>query len=142
MLRVFVTFIFCFACVAHSTGPQFISQSTIDWGTVVAKDGVKRMVVSGDPASAVLFSQRALFPAGYKGAPHTHPVDLHVVVIRGESRLGFSVDANDEPKVVKPGDYTLIPANTVHYEQFDVETEIHLYGIGPIKTVPVTQPKP
>lgn len=117
----------------HAVDAVTVRAESIAWTEVSASNGVKRVVLTGDPKAEGLFSLRARFPAGYRGQPHTHPMDLHVVVLSGKSSLGFGNDFDANAlQDFRPGDYVLIPAGTPHYETFDEDSVLHLYGPGPM----------
>jgi quercetin dioxygenase-like cupin family protein len=82
-----------------------------------------------------LFTQRLLLPADYCGPVHTHDHDLHGLVLRGALRMGFvdstgRVDVREYPA----GSFVVVPAGRRHVEGSGTETEIHLSGIGPLRT--------
>jgi hypothetical protein len=85
-----------------------------------------------------LFAQRLLLPAHYCGPLHTHDRDLHGLVLRGVLRMGFAdstgkVDVRSYPA----GNFVPVPAGRPHVEGSLVETEVHLSGIGPVRTTVV-----
>ncbi len=112
---------------------RLMNQADLDWSQATVKDGVRRLTLHGDPRTSGSFVQRVIFPAGFRGAAHTHPVDLHVLVIRGRSRVGFSADASEPGVELNAGGYAFIPAHQLHWEAADEETEVTLFGVGPLQ---------
>jgi len=69
---------------AHTIVPP----QEIKWAPApdVLPPGAKAAVLFGDPDKEGLFVLRLRFPAGYRVAPHTHPVYEVVTVISGTFR--------------------------------------------------------
>jgi len=93
--------------------------------------------VWGDPEKpGEVFAIRIHNDAGYIAMPHVHPMDEHVVVVQGA--WWFGMGSRFEPsalKEVKLGDFTLGPKNMPHFGWAKVETTIHVYGIGPFRSI-------
>ena len=85
-----------------------------------------------------LFTQRVLMPANFCSPVHVHNHDLHGLVLRGILWMGFP-DSTGEFRVREypPGSFVPVPAGRRHVEGSPVETEIHLSGIGPLRTTVV-----
>lgn len=82
-----------------------------------------------------LFTQRLHLPAGYCGPLHVHDQDLHGLVLRGALIMGFADTGGGFRVASHPvGSFVAVPAGRPHVEGSDVETEIHLSGIGPLGT--------
>jgi quercetin dioxygenase-like cupin family protein len=75
------------------------------------------------------------FPAGYAPPKHRHPSVERVVVISGTIIVQY---AGDQPKVLGPGSYSEIPANTEHAVQCGKESDciFLLSSSGPFAIVP------
>jgi hypothetical protein len=85
-----------------------------------------------------LFAQRLLLPAHYCGPLHTHDRDLHGLVLRGVLRMGFADSTGKvEVRSYPAGNFVPVPAGRPHVEGSLAETEIHLSGIGPVRTTVV-----
>ena len=85
-----------------------------------------------------LFTQRLFLPAHYCGPLHTHDGDLHGLVLRGVLQMGFEDSAGRiEVREYPVGSFVPVPAGRPHVEGSPVETEIHLSGIGPVRTTVV-----
>jgi quercetin dioxygenase-like cupin family protein len=89
-------------------------------------------VLDGDPAKSGSFTMRLMFPAGYRIAPHSHPVDEHVTVISGGMNVGMG-DKFDRKKgtALHPGSFGVIPAGMHHYAWASGRTVIQIHGNGP-----------
>lgn len=111
---------------------KILNHADLDWSRAIVKDGVRRLTLHGDPRQSGPFVQRVIFPATFRGAAHTHPVDLHVLIIRGRSRVGFSADVSDSGTALGASGYAFIPAHQLHWEAADEETEVQLSGTGPL----------
>jgi hypothetical protein len=85
-----------------------------------------------------LFTQRLLMPANFCSPVHIHNHDLHGLVLRGILWMGFP-DSTGELHVREypRGSFVPVPAGQRHVEGSPVETEIHLSGIGPLRTTVV-----
>lgn len=118
------------------------------WGIALAQ--------AGEPASAPrvtelagardqsgLFTQRLILPANFCGPVHTHDRDLHGLVLRGLLRMGLADSAGSfDVREYPAGSFVVVPAGRRHVEGSGAETEIHLSGIGPLRTVVVDSTKP
>jgi hypothetical protein len=90
-----------------------------------------------------LFTQRLRMPANFCSPVHVHNHDLHGLVLRGILWMGFP-DSTGEFHVREypPGSFVPVPAGQRHVEGSAVETEIHLSGIGPLRTTVVDSSPP
>ncbi len=85
-----------------------------------------------------LFTQRLVMPAGFCSPLHIHDQDLHGLVMHGVLRMGFPDSAGRvEVRDYPAGSFVPVPAGRRHVEGSAVETEIHLSGIGPVRTTVV-----
>ena len=126
-----------FACtsfpLAQHAGHTLVQADTLKWGPAPpAFPGAHAAVLAGNPAKEGPFVFRLKFPAGYKIAPHSHPIDENVTVISGVVHMGTGdqEDANKE-LVMKAGDYVLVAKGTVHYVRMPQETVMQVHGNGP-----------
>ena len=99
--------------------------------------GARIAVLVGDPSvPGELYVFRAKLPDGYRVAPHTHPMDEHVTVIRGTMVLGFGEERDEEEMRELPtGSYVTLPAAVPHYNRMRGETILQFHGIGPYDIV-------
>lgn len=92
--------------------------------------------LAGSRSGPGLFTQRLVLPAGFCGPVHTHDHELHGLVLRGALLMAVAdstgrLDLHEYPS----GSFVVVPAGRRHLEGSRVETEIHLSGIGPLRTV-------
>lgn len=94
--------------------------------------------LAGSRGQPGLFTQRLILPANFCGPVHTHDRDLHGLVLRGVLLMGVA-DSTERIRVREfpAGSFVVVPAGRRHVEGSKAETEIHLSGIGPLKTVVV-----
>ena len=94
--------------------------------------GAKLAILSGEPGSAGPYVLRLKMPAGYKVAPHWHPVAENVTVISGTFLLGMG-DKFDETsmKEMATGSFTHLPAEMRHYAMAKTEVILQAHGVGP-----------
>lgn len=131
-------------CQAQSiTTPQ-----STKWGPApaVLPAGARVAILDGDPTKSAPFTMRLMFPAGYRIAPHSHPVDEHVTVISGGLNVGMG-DKFDRKKAttLHPGAFGVIPAGMHHYAWASGRTVIQIHGSGPWSlnyVNPADAPKP
>jgi hypothetical protein len=90
-----------------------------------------------------LFTQRLVLPADFCSPLHIHNHDLHGLVLRGTLWMGFP-DSTGRLHVREhpPGSFVPVPAGQRHVEGSPVETEIHLSGLGPLRTTVVDSVAP
>jgi hypothetical protein len=92
-------------------------------------------LVQGDPMKAgVPFTIRLGCSDGYKAAPHWHPTDENLVVLRGT----FGVGPGDKFEAagmqdIPAGAYGFMPRRMHHFGLCKGETDILVYGVGPFQ---------
>jgi quercetin dioxygenase-like cupin family protein len=96
--------------------------------------GAKAAVLEGDPTQAGPFTMRVSFPDGYRLAPHFHPVDERVTVIKGTFQLGMG-DKFDAAALnsLPAGAYVSMRSGTRHFAQAKGATIVQINGEGPWK---------
>src|SRR4051812_31763011 len=78
--------------------------------------GAMMAVVSGNPMAAGNYVVRLSMPTHYKIAPHFHPTDEHLKVVKGEFRVGMGDKMNEaKTKKLGVGDTATAPAKVHHY---------------------------
>ena len=115
---------------AHTIVPP----QEIKWAPApdVLPPGAKAAVLFGDPDKEGLFVLRLRFPAGYRVAPHTHPVYEVVTVISGTFYKGMGETADPRKAQALPaGSFFALPPNTAHYVFMEEETVIQISTNGP-----------
>ena len=111
----------------------------IVWGPGSAKlpAGAQIAVMFGDMSKpGELYMFRAKLPDGYSVAPHTHPMDEHVTVIKGTMILGFGEQRDEQSMQELPaGSYVALPSDVPHYNRMKGETILQFHGIGPYNII-------
>jgi quercetin dioxygenase-like cupin family protein len=120
----------------------------IKWGPAPAvfPAGIRIAVLQGDPGQTGMFTVRLDFPAGARLAPHFHPTDELVTVIRGTFLVGMG-DTLDQSKamVLPTGSFVTAPANAHHYAIARGRTVVQVSAMGPFALTyvnPKDQPQP
>ena len=114
--------------------PPVLSGKAVKWGAPppVFPPGAKFAVIAGDPAANGLVTVRFDLPAGYALAPHFHPTDEHVTVLKGSLSIGMG-DVVDKAKAmtVTTGGYVVAGANMHHYAFTTTGATIQVHLQGP-----------
>ena len=89
-------------------------------------------VMQGDPGSTSLFTVRLRFPDGYRIAPHTHPTDEHLTIIKGTFLVGMGSKMDEKSTMrLETGGWGTAPANMAHYAIARGRTIVQVHAIGP-----------
>lgn len=119
-----------------------VAPDQITWspGPPSLPTGAKVAVLDGDPAKKGIFTMRLMMPNGYQIAPHFHPADEHVTIIKGEFMVGMG-DKFDESQMNKlsTGTFGMIPRGMRHYAKARGETILQLHGMGPWRLIYVNK---
>ena len=114
--------------------PPVLSGKAVKWGAPppVFPPGAKFAVIAGDPAAKGLVTVRFDMPAGYAIAPHFHPTDEHVTVLKGSFSIGMG-DVVDKAKALTltAGGYAIAAANMHHYAFSTTGATIQVHMQGP-----------
>jgi quercetin dioxygenase-like cupin family protein len=114
--------------------PPIRSAKEVKWGAPppVLPTGAKFAVIAGDPGATGLVTVRLEMPAGYAIAPHFHPTDEHVTVLKGALSLGMG-DVVDKAHAVtlSAGGYAVAMANMHHYAYTKTGATIQVHMLGP-----------
>ena len=89
-------------------------------------------VLQGDPGKAALFTVRLDLPDGYKVAPHFHPTDEYITIIKGTFLLGMG-DKLDPAHATKlpTGGFSTVDANMHHFAIAKGRTIVQVNAMGP-----------
>jgi quercetin dioxygenase-like cupin family protein len=115
-------------------GHTIVPPQEIKWRPAPAMlpPGAEAAVLFGDPSKEGLFVLRLKFPAGYRVAPHTHPVDEVLTVISGTFRMGMGETADQSKAQPLPaGSFFALPPGTAHYVFVNEETIVQISTNGP-----------
>jgi len=123
--------------------PVFVraTPQDIPWPT---GDGVKTVILWGDPSKPGLYAVRNTFPPGVMSAPHYHDQDRFVTVIKGTWYTGTDAHWDPDTTIGLPaGSYMIHPKGAVHFDGAkDEETIVQIVGMGPVRTVPARNDTP
>lgn len=110
---------------------------SIPWGPAppFIPAGAQLAVLEGNPmAPSGDYTIRLKMPAGYKIAPHWHPLRENVTVISGTFKLGMG-DQFDESKMmaVSAGSFAYLDPSMHHYAMAVDEVVIQIHGMSPVQ---------
>lgn len=110
------------------------SGDSVQWGAPppVFPAGAKFAVLDGDPAAEGLLTVRLVLPPGYTIAPHWHPTDEHVTVLKGTLLMGMG-DKLDKshPLTLTAGGYAVARAQMHHFAWTQTGATIQVHMKGP-----------
>jgi hypothetical protein len=113
------------------------SPSDLKWGPAptVVPTGAEAAVLDGDPfKEGSAYTLRLKMPDGYRIAPHFHPTDENVTVLRGSLGAGmgdkFDTSAG---QYIKPGGFVRMPKGMHHYAWAKGATVVQIHGVGPFE---------
>lgn len=118
---------------AAADAPLLHGAKDVKWGAPPPSfpPGAKFAVIAGDPAATGLVTIRFDMPAGYSIAPHFHPTDEHVTVLKGTFSIGMG-DVVDKAHALtlSPGGYGVAMANMHHYAftKTGATVQVHMQG--------------
>jgi quercetin dioxygenase-like cupin family protein len=103
--------------------------------TVLAS-GRKNIYLAGLRTKPGFFTERYIFPPGYKGMPHVHNSDLYITILSGSAHIVQDkvFDTTAASVAYGPGSFVVIKADQPHYEWFTQECTMQVSGIGPNET--------
>jgi hypothetical protein len=107
-----------------------------------AQSGLEQAELLGSQEKAGPYTVRLRFPAGYKGALHTHPDSKQYTIISGTWCIGYGGTADSAKlKCLPAGSFYTEPANTPHYVEARDAVVVQVSGSGPSGTTAVN-PEP
>jgi quercetin dioxygenase-like cupin family protein len=91
-------------------------------------------VMQGDPSKNALFTVRLDVPKGYRIAPHFHPTDEHLTIIRGTFLVGMGdkIDLK-HTMALNAGGFATAPAQQHHYAVAKTRTIVQVHAMGPFQ---------
>ena len=96
--------------------------------------GAKLAVVDGDPGKPGPFTVRLLVPSGYRIAPHSHPTEETLTVVRGAFHYGMGDSWNSATmKTLTRGKSETMKAGQNHYARASGRTELEIKSTGPFE---------
>ena len=98
--------------------------------------GFDLAVVEGDPSKEELFTIRIKGVDRTIVAPHWHPTDENLTVIKGTFLLGTGEKFDKAVLQALPlGSYSFMPKEMRHFGQCKGETIVQVHGMGPFKVI-------
>jgi quercetin dioxygenase-like cupin family protein len=111
-----------------------VTAEAIEWEQTNA-DGTKSATLVGTREPGVAFTYAFWIPAGVWDAAHAHAAAAHLVVARGELRLGYgSAMRKDEAARFPAGSFLYVPAGAIHFDGADEDTLLIGTAVGPWST--------
>src|SRR5262245_51001014 len=121
------------AVAVRAPGHTIVPVQEIKWGPAPAMlpPGAEAAVLFGDPSKEGLFVLRLKLPAGYRVAPHTHPVDEVITVISGTFHMGMGETADQgKAQPLPAGSFFALAPGTAHYVSTNEETIVQISTSG------------
>lgn len=108
-----------------------VTADAIEWEQVNA-DGTKSATLVGKREPGVAFTYAFWIPAGVWDAAHSHIAAAHLVVARGELRLGYGSEMRTaEAERFPAGSFLYVPAGAVHVDGAEEDTLLIGTAVGP-----------
>lgn len=127
------------ALLAQSGAQQNVfTPDQIKWGPPppFVAPGAQLAVLEGNPmAKSGDYTIRLKMPAGYKIAPHWHPLRENVTVVSGSFKVGMG-DKFDESKMgtLPAGSFAYLDPEMHHYAMaVGGETIVQIHGMSPVQ---------
>lgn|SRR5512143_3847443 len=118
------------ASAQSGASPTIVKAGTMKWDPF--SPGIELAVLSGDPMKAGPYTIRLRLADGTKIAPHWHPEDENVTVLRGGFSAGMGDKFDDAAlQELPPGSYVMMPKNMHHFAKASGQTILQLHGQGP-----------
>jgi quercetin dioxygenase-like cupin family protein len=128
-----------YVVAAHSAmnATNAFTPDTIQWGPPppFVAQGAQFAVVEGDPtAEGSNYTVRLKMPAGYRIAPHWHPLRENVTVISGTFKVGMG-DTFDTGKMASfpAGSFAYLDPDMHHYAMAATDVVVQIHGKAPVQ---------
>jgi quercetin dioxygenase-like cupin family protein len=136
MLRYTAVLFIALAAYSLRAKAQGTGGTEFKWGPAPAvfPTGARMAVLAGDPSKSDEFVVRLDLPDGYTIAPHWHPTDEHVTVVKGTFLVGMG-DGIDPSKMVSlpAGGFITAPAKMHHYARAKGHVIVQVNAMGPFQ---------
>jgi quercetin dioxygenase-like cupin family protein len=110
---------------------------SIQWGPPppFVAPGAQFAVIEGDPtASSGNYTVRLKMPAGYRIAPHWHPLRENVTVISGTFKVGMGDTFDTEKMGTFPaGSFAYLDPDMHHYAMAATDAVVQIHGTAPVQ---------
>ncbi|QBF45794.1 cupin domain-containing protein [Janibacter limosus] len=98
-------------------------------------DGTRSATLAGTRHPGVTFTYAFFIPAGVWDQPHSHLADAHLVVAKGELRLGYGNRLDRDAATHHPqGSFLHVPGGAQHFDGAEVDTILIGTAVGPWST--------
>ncbi|HEX7019302.1 MAG TPA: cupin domain-containing protein [Gemmatimonadaceae bacterium] len=124
------------ALVACQSARVAAQAPALKWGPApsVFPAGAKLAVLAGDPGKSGEYTVRLDMPNGYTIAPHFHPTDENVTVIKGTFLVGMGDKVSRSKMLTLPtGGFITAGAQMHHYAIARGRTIVQVHGVGPFQ---------
>jgi hypothetical protein len=124
---------------AHPGGHETnaFTPETIPWGPAppFLAPGAQLAVIEGNPmASSGDYTVRVKMPAGYRIAPHWHPLRENVTVISGTFKVGMGDSFEADKMATFPaGSFAYLDPDMHHYAMATGEVVVQIHGMSPVQ---------
>jgi hypothetical protein len=109
----------------------------ISWGQAppFVAPGAQLAVLEGNPAaSSGDYTIRLKMPAGYRIAPHWHPLRENVTVISGTFKVGMGdVFETNKMTALPAGSFAFLNPDMHHYAMASGEVVVQVHGMAPLQ---------
>jgi quercetin dioxygenase-like cupin family protein len=110
---------------------------SIQWGPPppFVAPGAQFAVIEGDPtASSGNYTVRLKMPAGYRIAPHWHPLRENVTVISGTFKVGMGDNFDTSKMGAFPaGSFAYLDPDMHHYAMAATDVVVQIHGTAPVQ---------
>jgi hypothetical protein len=128
---------FSAAAAPPSDAKNAFTPDSIQWGPPppFVAPGAQLAVLEGNPmASSGDYTIRLKMPAGYKIAPHWHPLRENVTVISGNFKVGMGDHFDESKMMVFPaGSFAYLDPDMHHYAMAVDDVVVQIHGMSPVK---------
>ncbi len=125
------------AAAPPSDAKNAFTPDSIQWGPPppFVAPGAQLAVLEGNPmASTGDYTIRLKMPAGYKIAPHWHPLRENVTVISGNFKVGMGDQFDQSKMMVFPaGSFAYLDPDMHHYAMAVDDVVVQIHGMSPVK---------
>lgn len=126
-----------FMVAASGTHGNAFTPDTVQWGPPppFVAPGAQFAVLEGDPtASGGNYTVRLKMPAGYRIAPHWHPLRENVTVISGTFKVGMGDTFNaDKMGSFPAGSFAYLDPDMHHYAMAASDVVVQIHGTAPVQ---------
>jgi len=118
-----------------------IREAELIWKPNLTNPGLEQAVLYGDPTKPGLYIIRVRFQPGAMSAPHFHPDERQITVLKGTWWAGTGPKWDRGTTIpYLPGSFAVHHAGQAHYDGAkDEEVIVQISGLGPTGSTPVDE---